>query len=125
MGEYSVSMYQIQTTKYFFIQFKAVGRELSIAFAYHLLKQYNHLLKQYKKLKKKSTNNRIRRLLDNIDLHILHSLNPDGFEIATEGQCYKGTEIGTGRHNANGVSKKKTPKNRKNCHFCTIHIHLF
>ena len=96
-------MYQIHTTKYFFIQFKAVGRELSIAFAYHLLKQY-------KNQKKKSTNNRIRQLLDNIDLHILHSLNPDGFEIATEGQCYKGTETGTGRHNANGVSKKKTKR---------------
>ena len=89
--------------KDFFIHFKAVGRELSIAFAYHLLKQY-------KNQKKKSKNNRIRRLLDNIDLHILHSLNPDGFEIATEGQCYKGTENGTGRHNANGVSKKKDPK---------------
>ena len=66
-------------------------------------------------------------------MHILHSLNPDGFEIATEGQCYKGTEIGTGRHNANGVSKKK--KKKKSLvklsfsleidHFCEIHIHIF
>ena len=111
-------MYQIQAIKYFSIQFqfKVVGRELSIALA-------DHLLKAYKNPKKKT--NRIRRLLDNIDLHILHSLNPDGFEIATEGQCYKGTEIGTGRHNANGVSKKKTSKNRKFFNFCTIHIHLF
>ena len=75
---------------------------MSIAFAYQILKQY--------KLSKKKSTNRIRQLLDNIDLHILHSLNPDGFEIATEGQCYKGTEIGTGRHNANGVSKKKTQR---------------
>ena len=89
-------MYQIQTIKYFFIQFKAVGRELSIALAYHLLKQYRNP-------KKKSTNNRIRQLLDNIDLHILHSMNPDGFEKSSEGEC-----VGTmGRNNSNNVSKTK------------------
>ena len=91
-----VIVYQIQTIKYFFIQFKAVGRELSIALAYHLLKQY-------KNSKNKSTNNRIRQLLDNIDLHIVHSMNPDGFEIANEGEC-----VGNmGRNNSNNVSKKK------------------
>ena len=48
-------------------------------------------------------------LIDSIDFHILHSMNPDGFEIATEGQCL-GEEIGSGRQNANDVSKKKTKK---------------
>ena len=92
-------MYQIRAIKYFVIQFKVVGRELSIALAYHLLKQY-------KNPKLKGKNNPIRRLLDSIDLHILHSMNPDGFEIATEGQC-KGMEVGSGRQNANGVSKNR------------------
>ena len=61
----------------------------------------DHLLKAYKNPKKKT--NRIRRLLDNIDLHILYSMNPDGFEKGTEGEC-SGTN---GRKNANGVSKQE------------------
>ena len=60
----------------------------------------DHLLKAYKNPKKKT--NRIRKLLDSIDLHILHSMNPDGFEKSTEGECF-GTN---GRKNANGVSKQ-------------------
>ena len=87
-------MCQIQTIKYFFIQFKAVGRELSITFAYHLLKQYKN--------SKKNSTNRVRQLVDNIDLHILHSMNPDGFEIATEGECAGNN----GRNNSNNVSKQ-------------------
>ena len=64
----------------------------------------DHLLKAYKNPKKKT--NRIRKLLDSIDLHILHSMNPDGFEKSTEGECF-GTN---GRKNANGVSKKQRSK---------------
>ena len=89
-------IYLIQKIKYFVIQFKVVGRELSIALAFHLLKYY----------KKESF---FKTLIDSIDFHILHSMNPDGFEIATEGQCL-GEEIGSGRQNANDVSKKKTKK---------------
>ena len=90
--------YQIQAIKCFVIQFKAVGRELSIALAYHLLNAYKN-----KNGKLKSSQTRpIRRLLDSIDLHILHSMNPDGFEKSTEGECF-GTN---GRKNANGVSKQ-------------------
>ena len=61
-----------------------------MAFAYHVLKEYS------------DSNPHIERLLNNIDLHILHSMNPDGFEKASEGQC-KGVQ---GRHNSNGVSMK-------------------
>ena len=39
-----------------------------------------------------------RKLVDNTDLHILHSMNPDGFEKAN--QVCNGS---TGRTNANGV----------------------
>ena len=40
------------------------------------------------------------RILDSIDLHILVSLNPDGFETSTEGACSGTWE---GRTNANNV----------------------
>ena len=43
-------------------------------------------------------NRKVKRLLDSIDLHILHSVNPDGFELA-EMEC--GGLVG--RNNANGV----------------------
>ena len=39
------------------------------------------------------------RILDSIDLHILVSLNPDGFEKSIEEECY---EL-QGRTNMNGV----------------------
>ena len=47
-------------------------------------------------------------------MHILHSLNPDGFEKSSEGEC-----AGTmGRNNSNNVSKQKKYKfllrNKKN-----------
>ena len=39
------------------------------------------------------------RILDSIDLHILVSLNPDGFEKSIEEECYRLQ----GRTNMNGV----------------------
>ena len=48
----------------------------------------------------KRNNSRIQNLIKNIDLHILHSMNPDGFEKA-EQVC----KSKIGRSNANGVSK--------------------
>ena len=50
----------------------------------------------------KRNNSRIQNLIKNIDLHILHSMNPDGFEKAE--QVCKSLE-NIGRSNANGVSK--------------------
>ena len=43
---------------------------------------------------------RVRRIVSELDLHILPSLNPDGFENATRGVC-SGHHVGTGRHNGN------------------------
>lgn len=40
----------------------------------------------------------IKWLLDNTRIHIMPSMNPDGFEVAREGQC----EGGQGRYNARG-----------------------
>lgn len=40
----------------------------------------------------------IRWLLDNTRIHVLPSMNPDGFEVAREGQC----DGGQGRYNARG-----------------------
>ena len=48
----------------------------------------------------KRNNSRIQNLIKNIDLHILHSMNPDGFEKA-EQVC----KSMVGRTNTNGVSK--------------------
>ena len=48
----------------------------------------------------KRNNSRIQNLIKNIDLHILHSMNPDGFEKA-EQVC----KSMVGRTNADGVSK--------------------
>lgn len=45
-----------------------------------------------------NTDNYIKWLLDNTRIHILPSLNPDGFEVAREGQC----DGGQGRYNARG-----------------------
>ena len=45
---------------------------------------------------------RLARILDTTDLHILASLNPDGFENSTKGVC-RGYHVGTGRHNGNMV----------------------
>ena len=66
---------------------------MSIALADYLLKAYNN--------SRMDPDRSIGRLLNNIDLHILHSMNPDGFEKASEGEC-GGTN---GRQNTNGVSK--------------------
>ena len=50
-------------------------------------------------LLKRQSDPRIARILNTIDLHILVSLNPDGFE-KRDGTC-QGQD---GRENANGVS---------------------
>jgi len=67
---------------------EAVGREMLLTLSRYLLQNYGR-------------NTRITHLLDDIDLHILASLNPDGFENSTMGIC-TGYGPGSGRHNGNG-----------------------
>lgn len=62
-----------------------VGRELLL----HLMK---YILSNY------ATDNDIWSLLSNTDIHLLFSMNPDGFENSVEGEC----DGVRGRHNANG-----------------------
>lgn len=45
-----------------------------------------------------TTDKYVKWLLDNTRIHILPSMNPDGFEVAREGQC----DGGQGRYNARG-----------------------
>ncbi|XP_006821427.1 carboxypeptidase D-like [Saccoglossus kowalevskii] len=63
---------------------EAIGRELLLHFASYLLSKYD-------------VDEDITKLLDTTRLHILPSLNPDGFEISTEGECH----LGIGRFNKN------------------------
>ncbi|XP_075219947.1 carboxypeptidase D-like isoform X2 [Lycorma delicatula] len=64
---------------------EAVGRELMLHLIQYLVNSYN-------------TDSYIKWLLDNTRIHILPSMNPDGFEVAKEGQC----DGGIGRYNARG-----------------------
>ncbi|KAJ8880044.1 hypothetical protein PR048_020666 [Dryococelus australis] len=64
---------------------EAVGRELMLHLIHYLVTSYN-------------TDSYIKWLLDNTRIHILPSMNPDGFEVARESQC----DGGQGRYNARG-----------------------
>lgn len=68
---------------------ETVGRQLLIRLA-------NYLPSHYDK------NKRIRQILNTTELHLLISMNPDGYEIAKQGNCL-GALNNTGRLNANGV----------------------
>lgn len=68
---------------------EAVGRELLLQLAHYLLYNYE-------------TDERVKNLVDTVDIHIMPSANPDGFELAKEGDCY-GSSKPSGRENANGV----------------------
>ncbi|CAB0016010.1 unnamed protein product [Nesidiocoris tenuis] len=64
---------------------EAVGRELMLHLIEYLVNSYN-------------SDPYVKWLLDNTRIHILPSMNPDGFEVAREGQC----DGGQGRYNARG-----------------------
>merc|ERR1711879_1135760 len=64
---------------------EAVGRELTLHMILYLVQNYD-------------TDYYVRWLLDNTRIHIMPSMNPDGFEVAQEGTC----QGGQGRYNARG-----------------------
>ncbi|XP_064612625.1 carboxypeptidase D-like [Liolophura sinensis] len=64
---------------------EAVGRELLLHFADYLLSNYGNLAN-------------VSEFMNTTLLHILPSLNPDGFEVSEEGDC----SSKQGRYNANG-----------------------
>ncbi|XP_050308947.1 carboxypeptidase M isoform X2 [Anthonomus grandis grandis] len=65
---------------------EVVSREL-------LLQLIEYLVTHYK------TDNYIKWLLDNTRIHIMPSMNPDGFEVSKEGKC----DGAVGRYNSQGV----------------------
>ncbi|XP_065187718.1 carboxypeptidase D-like [Sycon ciliatum] len=65
----------------------AVGRELLLRLVQHMLVNSAN-----------TSTPSIKRLLSETHVHVLPSLNPDGFEVSTEGDC----QGASGRHNANG-----------------------
>jgi len=64
---------------------EVIGRQILIYLIQYLLENYNKLP-------------RVKHLIDNADIFIMPSMNPDGFESARVGDC---TGV-TGRPNANG-----------------------
>jgi len=64
---------------------EAVGREMLLHMILYLVQNYD---KDYY----------VRWLLDNTRIHLMPSMNPDGFEVAAEGTC----QGGQGRYNARG-----------------------
>ncbi|XP_043468801.1 carboxypeptidase D isoform X2 [Leptopilina heterotoma] len=68
---------------------ESVGRELLIYLAQYLLHNYGK-------------DQRVTRLVDNTDIFLMPSMNPDGFEKAEEGECNPNTDY-MGRKNANNV----------------------
>ncbi|XP_073233800.1 carboxypeptidase D-like [Porites lutea] len=65
---------------------EVVGRELLLLFADYLCSNYG-------------SNDRVTRLVDTTRIHLLPSMNPDGWESSNEGDC----SSVRGRFNANGV----------------------
>lgn len=66
---------------------QAVGRELLLHLIEYLITSYQN------------GDAYVKHLLDNTRIHIMPTMNPDGFESAIEGQCLGGT----GRFNARGI----------------------
>lgn len=64
---------------------EVVGRELLLQLIVYLVNSY-------------PSNQYIKYLLDNTRIHLMPSMNPDGFESSGEGECV----MGSGRGNANG-----------------------
>ena len=69
-----------------------VGRELTIALANLLLDEYS-----------RKSNPEIVEMIRNIDIHLVPTVNPDGFERAKEGSC-DGQDMEAGRTNSKNVS---------------------
>ncbi|XP_049517657.1 carboxypeptidase M-like [Dermacentor silvarum] len=74
---------------------ETVGRQLMVYLISHLLIQYN-------------VDPHVRHLVDNTRIHIMPSMNPDGFAVAKEGIC----DGVTGRENARGVDLNRNFPNR-------------
>ncbi len=74
---------------FFILSFsQAVGRELLLHLIEHLIAGYTAGTDPY-----------VKHLLENTRIHIMPTMNPDGFESAIEGQCLGGT----GRFNVRGI----------------------
>jgi len=76
---------------------EAVGRELMLHLIGHLVNNYN-----------RSVN--VKNLIRHTYIHILPSLNPDGFERSVEGRC----EFGPGRENSAGIDLNRNFPDRFN-----------
>lgn len=69
---------------------EALGRQLLVYLAQYLLMNYDN-------------NAAVRHILDSVELHLLFSANPDGFDNARQGDCLGSRSPKSGRLNSNGV----------------------
>ncbi|CAN7947438.1 unnamed protein product, partial [Ixodes pacificus] len=82
---------------------QAVGRQLMVYLIEHLLTRYD-------------TDAYVRHLLDNTRIHIMPSMNPDGFEVSQEGDCtsmlgrWNANEVDLNRNFPNLFSTQKEPE---------------
>lgn len=84
---------------------ESIGRQIVIYLAQYLLLNYGK-------------NERVTKLVNSTDIHLMPSLNPDGFEASEEGNC-ESLRGYVGRSNANGVDLNRDfpdqfDKNRAN-----------
>ncbi|CAG5047116.1 unnamed protein product [Parnassius apollo] len=68
---------------------ESVGRQLMVFLGQYLLINYGK-------------DDRVTRLVNTTDIHLMPSLNPDGFEMSKEGEC-ESLQEPNGRNNAKGV----------------------
>ncbi|CAK9804732.1 Carboxypeptidase D [Anthophora plagiata] len=85
---------------------EAVGRELLVYLAQYLLYNYGK-------------DERVTKLVNNTDIFLMPSMNPDGFEKSEEGKCESKKDF-SGRENANHVDLNRNfpdQFNRRTIHF--------
>ncbi|XP_068623289.1 carboxypeptidase D isoform X2 [Battus philenor] len=90
---------------------ESVGRQLMVYLAQYLLANYGK-------------DDRVSRLVNTTDIHLMPSLNPDGFEKSKEGEC-ESLQESMGRNNARGVDLNRDFPDQFDRHRSSDDAYLF